>query len=443
MNRTRDRRALQLFELAIERPTQNRSEFLDASCGDDTKLRSEVEALLATQEQADQFLSATQDAGVSTECGVSDDTHAPISSDGSSRLGRGILLADRYEIVEAIGSGGMGEVYRATDNRLDRSVAIKVLNIASQRNDEMQERFDREMKSVAALSHPNVMTLHDIAEHDDMSFAVMEFVKGKTLRQLITEGMEWQQAITIAHGIAMGLGAAHSHEIMHRDIKPENVIVSDEGLVKVLDFGIARRETVLENQELTAGDLMPGTIPYMSPEQAEGKELSCATDIFSFGTMLYEMLTGVNPFRAKSVLQTIRNIGDAKPPQITSLTGELPGGVVSLISSMLRLNAAQRPSATDVARQCVSLDETSVASPSVAEIPTNVSLRRVTLTGRAQEIAEISERLPGSSDCHYFRSRWGWENLACFGSRARRDASIFRRGLDVRIGTGSRSQGRR
>ena len=154
MNQTRDRRSLQLFELAIEMPMDKVPVFLDASCGDDKQLRAEVEALIGTQEQADHFLSSPQQSDVSTDVGVSDETNSPQSPGNPSVLAQGILLADRYEIVETIGTGGMGEVYLATDNRLDRSVAIKVLNIASQSNDEMQERFDREMKSVASLSHP-------------------------------------------------------------------------------------------------------------------------------------------------------------------------------------------------------------------------------------------------------------------------------------------------
>lgn len=393
MNQTRDHRALQLFELAMELPVDQVSAFLASSCGDDGNLRAEVMELLSTQENAGELFPTQKPADASTGIGISDETCAPRARSAPCRLSAGTVLADRYQIVETIGTGGMGEVYRANDSRLDRSVAIKVLSTASQRNDEMQERFDREMKSVASLSHPNVMTLHDIADHDDMKFAVMELVEGRTLRQMITEGLKWQDAITVAHGIAMGLAAAHSQNTMHRDIKPENVIVSDDGLVKVLDFGIARRETLLKDQELTVGELVPGTIPYMSPEQAEGKDLTCATDIFSFGTTLFEMLTGVNPFRAATALQTLRNVGDANPPEIGRFVSGLPAGVVDLVSAMLRTNPANRPSAVEVAQKCVALDETSVAQPAIPQVPTNLSLRSTELTGRESKIAEISARL--------------------------------------------------
>lgn len=392
MNQTRDRRALQLFEQALDMPRDQVDEFLDASCDNDAQLRAEVLSLLGTQEQADDFLSGPRASDVSIGTGVFDDTRSPYFQSGNSRLEAGAMLANRYSIVDTIGIGGMGEVYQAVDVRLDRHVAIKVLNSAGERNDEMRERFAREMKSVAALSHPNVMTLHDIAEHEEMTFAVMEFVEGKTLREIIAEGLQWQVAIKIAAGIASGLQAAHSQDIMHRDIKPENVIVSDDGIVKILDFGIARRQSPLTDQQLTIGELLSGTIPYMSPEQAEGRELTYATDIFSFGTLLFEMLTGVNPFRAGTALQTLRNVGDAKPPALTGFVSGLPNGVLTLVSSMLWQEPARRPNAAEIAEACSAMEETSVAASPLGTTPTNISRRRVDLTGRAAEVAEIAER---------------------------------------------------
>lgn len=392
MSLTRNRRILQLFEQSIDLPVERRDAFLADSCDDDAQMRAEIEALLATQEQANEFLPVPQQIDNSTGVHVSDDTDVQRSQIGESRLSQEMFLAERYRILDTLGAGGMGEVYRAVDTRLDRNVAIKVLNRTGQRSTEVQRRFDREMKSVAALSHPNVVTLHDIGEHDNMQFAVMELVEGKTLRQLIAEGLQWETATSITHGIAMGLSAAHAQEIMHRDIKPENVIVSEDGLVKILDFGIARQETTLADQNLT-GELVPGTIPYMSPEQAAGRELTCATDIFSLGTMLFEMLAGVNPFRAETALETLRNVGDAAPSSLTSFVADVPSGAIALVESMLRRNPAQRPSASEISEYCTSINETSTSASVVSSVPTNVSLRPIDLTGRAREIEEIVSRL--------------------------------------------------
>ncbi|MDA8744817.1 serine/threonine-protein kinase [Rubripirellula amarantea] len=393
MNHTHDRRVLSLFEQALDLPPGEVDSFLDDACGDDTALRGEVVALLATQKQVDEFLPAPSSSAVSTDASVSSDTNSLNAGDAVSQLDVGLVLADRYRIEATIGTGGMGEVYRATDMRLDRAVAIKVLKVAGQQNDQLQKRFDREMKSVAGLSHPNVMTLHDIADHGELKFAVMELVVGKTLRQVITDGMDWQSAVTISHGIAMGLAAAHAQGLMHRDIKPDNVIVANDGLVKVLDFGIARPESVLADQELTVGELQPGTIPYMSPEQANGKELTCATDIFSFGTMLYEMVTGVNPFRAPSALQTLSKIGDVSPPPISDYVSELPADLVSLISAMLRRVPSDRPTAAEVAERCASMDPTSVADTLPEATASNLPMRAIELTGRDNEVADIAAKL--------------------------------------------------
>jgi serine/threonine-protein kinase len=197
----------------------------------------------------------------------------------------GTILAKRYEIIEAIGAGGMGEVYRARDCRLDRDVAIKIVKHSGLQNPELHERFDREIKSVAGLSHPNIVMLYDVSDHDEMKFAVMEFVEGNTLREWIGGGLNSRKIAEIGSDVAMGLAAAHQHSMMHRDIKPDNIIVAKDGRAKVLDFGLARPEVLAADQEITLGQVTPGTILYMSPEQAQSQELTCATDIFSLGTV--------------------------------------------------------------------------------------------------------------------------------------------------------------
>jgi serine/threonine protein kinase len=298
----------------------------------------------------------------------------PGAAPAPARLQPGSRLRDRYEIVASVGVGGMGEVFRARDLRLDRDVAIKVINPRSFQSVDLHDRFLRETRTVAALSHPNVMTLHDVADDDGLMFAVMEFVEGKTLRTVIANGLAWPHAVALARGIAEGLGAAHARNLMHRDIKPENVIVSDDGHPVILDFGLARPEAPGADQDLTdVPGAAPGTIPYMSPEQAEGSELTCATDIFSFGTVLYEMLTGVNPFHGPSAFETRRRIAEAHVSAPAGDGSAWPAPLESLVQHMLQRSATARPPAREVAARLHGmLHEQGAAAPAPAGAPVAV-----------------------------------------------------------------------
>lgn len=317
-------------------------------------------------------------------------------------------LGDRYQIVELIGSGGMGQVYRALDNRLQREVAVKILKEGCADNQELQKRFEREMQSVAALSHPNIVALYDFLEYKNIQFAVMEFVKGETVRECISGGLDFQTTIRVAMKIASALSAAHASNIMHRDIKPENVMVTPERQVKVLDFGLARQEVFSTDQSLTATSLAPGTYPYMSPEQANGTKLTCATDVFSLGTVIFEMLTGSNPFRAKTTPQTLRKVSDANPPSLCEIVKNIPEELGMLVQTMLALDPRRRPIAEQVASVLNRLkthDPTSIGGSTIAlgenhtsnlfatSVPTNLSLRPAQLTGREQEVKDLSARL--------------------------------------------------
>src|SRR6266542_1085732 len=213
-----------------------------------------------------------------------------------------------YEIVSVIGAGGMGDVYRARDTRLDRSVAIKV----SQQ--QFTDRFEREARAVAALNHPNICTLHDVGPN----YLVMEFIDGETLNRIIPPGgMRLAEALRIAICVADALAAAHAHGIVHRDLKPGNIMVTESGTVKLLDFGLAAQEesaavnpdnqatrTVLGGPKTVEGTIV-GTFCYMSPEQAEGRKLDARSDIFSFGSVFYEMLTGERAFRGETTISTL------------------------------------------------------------------------------------------------------------------------------------------
>src|SRR5215467_11978211 len=210
-----------------------------------------------------------------------------------------------YEIVSPLGAGGMGEVYRARDAKLERDVAIKVLPSHLTSDPTALARFEAEAKAVAALSHPNILAIHDFGKADGVSYAVTELLEGETLRDKLDAGaVSQKQAVDWAQQIARGLSAAHGKGVVHRDLKPENVFVTSEGHVKILDFGIAKRVEKAEEQtsaptgsKRTAPGTVMGSVGYMSPEQVRGLPVDHRTDIFSFGAMLYEMLSGRKAFR--------------------------------------------------------------------------------------------------------------------------------------------------
>lgn len=230
-----------------------------------------------------------------------------------------------YEILTPLGAGGMGEVYKARDKRLNRVVAIKVLRSDCVPKAGLAERFLREAKSASALNHPNIVSIYDVFRHEDMDCLVMEYINGSTLQALIPRGgMRWKEALRISAQVADALRRAHAAGIIHRDIKPSNVMVPDGGPVKILDFGLATFAapagvtddgTTLSTGPLTAEGMVVGTISYMSPEQAQGKPEDSRSDIFSFGSMLYEMLAGRPAFKEDSTTGTLAAIlhNDPKP----------------------------------------------------------------------------------------------------------------------------------
>ena len=207
-----------------------------------------------------------------------------------------------YEIVAPVGEGGMGEVYRARDTRLNRSVAIKVLPQAIAADSDRMRRFEQEARSIAALNHPNILSIYDVGVEDGTSYLVTELLEGETLRERLNRGsLPVRKAVEIAMQIAYGLAAAHERGIIHRDLKPENIFLTKDGHVKLLDFGLAKDQTAaaLANSAnsatltmRTAPGVVMGTAPYMAPEQVRGEVVDYRADIFSFGAVLYEMLSG-------------------------------------------------------------------------------------------------------------------------------------------------------
>jgi serine/threonine protein kinase len=253
-----------IFHSALERKRAERADYVRTACEGDEDLRLRVESLLAHDDSGSSL-------GALTGC----------------RLGP-------YEILAPLGAGGMGEIYRARDTRLDRTVAVKILRRHLLSNPQLLERFKREAQVIARLSHPHICTLHDVGHQDGIDFLVMELVDGESLRALLHRGqVPIRKAIDIAVQIADGMAAAHTAGITHRDLKPENVMVTKVGRVKILDFGLAR-QMATEQGPPTIHDTQPGTVVgtvnYMSPEQASGLPVDYRSDQFAFGLMLYELV---------------------------------------------------------------------------------------------------------------------------------------------------------
>jgi serine/threonine protein kinase len=240
-----------------------------------------------------------------------------------------------YEILAPLGAGGMGEVYRSRDTRLGRDVAIKVLPAALAKDADRLRRFEQEARTIAALSHPNILGIHDIGTHEGAPFLVSELLEGQTLREKLETGpLPVRRAIEHALGIATGLAAAHDKGIVHRDLKPENVFVTRDGRVKVLDFGLAKLASPEQIQEtgvtLTSPATLPGmvmgTVGYMSPEQVRGDPIDARSDIFSFGAVLCEMLTGKRAFKRDTSAETMTAILREEPPDLTTQHGNARWG---------------------------------------------------------------------------------------------------------------------
>ncbi len=263
-----------------------------------------------------------------------------------------------YEITSLLGSGGMGQVYRAKDLKLDRDVAIKVLREELATDPERLRRFEQEARSASALNHPNIITIHDIGKHGDTPYIAMEYVEGKTLRELLAEGpLPTRKLLQLATQIAEGLAKAHSAGIIHRDLKPENMMISSDGYVKILDFGLAKllaqpgadSEADTMTKEGTVAGAVMGTASYMSPEQALGKPLDARTDVFSLGAVLYELATGSRPFQGETPAGLFNEILNKTPATPSSLNSELPEDIVSVISQALNKDPGQRyPSAKEL-----------------------------------------------------------------------------------------------
>ena len=303
-------RVKSLFDAALQLSPAKREQFLAENCFDEGT-RTEVLSLLHNHESAGNFLPS------GSECfsiaAAERASHKPLSP--KTRLGP-------YEITALIGSGGMGEVYRARDTRLGRDVAIKILPVIFANDPDRLRRFEQEARAVAALNHPNILSVHDIGVHDEVHFIVTEFLQGNTLRQeLRTGALSPRKATEYAIQITEGLAAAHDVGIVHRDLKPENLFITKDGHVTVLDFGLAKQLVIAplahDNATTlqTSAGIVVGTVGYMSPEQVRDNRIDHRSDIFSFGTVFYEMLTGQRAFQRNSAAETMTAILKEDPPE--------------------------------------------------------------------------------------------------------------------------------
>jgi len=332
----------QLYRLALEQQATQRAAFLKEACRDDEATVHDVEALLANERHAEGFKEAPRIKVA----------QAPSETRPRSIIGRQL---GAYRILSLLGAGGMGEVYQAEDVRLHRIVALKILPSEMALDPESLQRFRREAQAIAALNHPNVVTLYGVDQADGIHFLTMELVAGKTLAQLIPRrGFPAREFLEIASPLADAISAAHAHGIVHRDLKPANVMVGADGRLKVLDFGLAKlkvaeasspkadAETETQPELITAPHLVMGTAPYMSPEQLEGRPVDARSDIFSLGVIFYQMATGLLPFRGDSAMSVISSILKDSPPAPAEVNLGVPRDLDRIIRRCLAKDPARR-----------------------------------------------------------------------------------------------------
>jgi len=344
MNSDRWKQVDNLLQAALERPRAERQAFLRLTCAGDESLEREVRSLLASQEEAGSFLE-----GQPTE----------MATLSISRVGLAGQSVSHYKILQMLGEGGMGVVYKALDTKLNRTVALKFLPPHTRHNEELKQRLTEEARAASALDHANIVVIHEIGEGPGGElFIAMAYHEGETLRDKIGRyktdpekpvrdqtgkdeigaGLPVAEALQIARQIASGLAEAHAHGILHRDIKPSNVIVAKDGVARIIDFGLAKSSETTATMDGTT----KGTPLYMSPEQASGKAVDFRTDLWSLGVVLYEMLAGRRPFPGETHLQIMNAIVHTAPPRLCEARPDLPAEIDLVVTKALEKDPAKR-----------------------------------------------------------------------------------------------------
>ncbi|MGA8432704.1 MAG: protein kinase [Candidatus Sulfotelmatobacter sp.] len=391
MSSARWERTKEILEQALRLAPQERQAYLGVACGADADLRSEVESLIGSHEEAGtEFLgaAASEVLQLPPRCALTSGT----------KLGS-------FELIELLGAGGMGEVYRARDSRLDRIVAIKILPAAFSADPERLHRFELEARSASALNHPNIVTIYELGQDGPCHYIAMELVEGKTLRELLGSGLlPMRKAIEIAAQVADGLTKAHEAGITHRDLKPENLMVSQDGFVKILDFGLAKlaphraRRSDLHNVSTShsTDGLVLGTVGYMSPEQVNGLELDFRSDQFSLGLVLYEMITGNRAFHRSTAAETLVAVLREQAEPIGRQNRDAPAPLCWVIERCMAKEPEKRYTSTrDLALELAAIRDRFLENPirQVETRPTNLPVQRTGFVGREKEIAAAKELL--------------------------------------------------
>src|SRR5262245_21347359 len=357
MTSERWRRIERLYEAALQRPPAERGPFLDTACEGDERLRADVERLLAADDRAGDFLNAPAWEGAASALAVTKTSASRAMPLVGAHIGP-------YDVLAPLGVGGMGEVYRARDTTLNRDVALKVLPDAFALDADRVARFRREATVLASVNHPHVAAISGSEEAGEVKALVLELVEGPTLADRIAGNrLPLDDALPIARQIADALEAAHERGIVHRDLKPANIKVRPDGVVKVLDFGLAK---VVDVQDAVATNegLIIGSAAYMSPEQARGKPADRRADLWAFGCVLYEMITGGRAFSGENLSDTLAAV-ITREPDWRSLADDTPEPIRRLLRRCLTKDPKNRLADASMAR--IEIDE--ALSGSQLDIP--------------------------------------------------------------------------
>ncbi len=333
----------EVLQAALDRPSPERASFLEEACAGDNELKSEAATLIRAHDEAGDFIE---------QPAIAQDARVIIGEQVDVNIG---CVVGSYTIVERLGAGGMGEVYLAQDARLNRPVALKILPAYFVSDEARLRRFQREARAASALNHPNILTIHEVGDSAEVRFIATEFIDGQTLRELIAHGdLPIEEILDIALQIANGLTAAHAAGIIHRDIKPENIMRRTDGIVKILDFGIAKltepppeisNETSAIFKAQTETGVVLGTVGYMSPEQARSLAVDERTDIWSLGCVVYEMLTRRAPFASATRMDTLVALLERDPPPLIQSAKDTTAAwqqLQSIVSKTLRKERSER-----------------------------------------------------------------------------------------------------